>query len=995
MGINRNVLLVVLLLTMADKSLAQQKKGQGLNINYLPQSSYVSFANGSAVFTIVDGKSVSPIIVSSADWKGVIRAANDLQTDIQKVTGKEPSLKIDATFKKGDIIIGTIGQSPIIDQLVAQKKLDVSEVKGKWESFTIQTIDGNLVIAGSDKRGTIYGIYDLSENIGVSPWHYWADVPAKKHKELYVRNGHYIQPSPKVKYRGIFINDEWPSFGGWATQKFGGINSKMYSTMFELLLRLKANYLWPAMWASAFNEDDPQSPVMADEYGIVMGTSHHEPMMRAHKEYTKRRNEVGDWNYATNKTGLDRFFKEGIERNKAFENIITMGMRGDGDVPMSEGGDEVNMKVLRNVIDGQREILRKVYGKKTAEIPQMWAIFTEVQRYYDAGFKVPDDMMLLFCDNNWGYIRRTGPYNELNRKGGLGMYYHIDMNGGPWNDRWINTTTIPKLREQFSLAYESGIDRLWVVNVGDLKPKELPIDFILRYAWDPHAISEDQTMDYTINWSRKIFGDEYAEEIADIVSKYAKYNLWRKPEVQLTDVMSVVNYHESDRILKLWHDIVVRAEALESKIAPEARDAYYQLVLYPTKASAGVAEIYLAAGKNNVYAKQGRVSANDFLTRAKELFDLDQKLSDRYNNDMSGGKWKNMMQDKHIGYKMWSMPKENELPAMQTVEPLDKATLGVAVEGSELAWPRQTEKLALPTFDPLDNQTYYIDLFNQGKGNVDFQITNKQDWIKVTKASGSFAKETRVEVRIDWEKAPQGKSEAVLEIAQQGGQKVEVKVPVFKSAVPTGNFAFFGSLTGAEFSIPAHLYHANVAGKDAKWTFLPDLGRSVGNMGIIPVTAPSAKVEDAAKLEYKVYLSEMGKVKLAIGILPTQDINPARGLRIAVGLDNNKPVTIDARQGFVDIFNEYTRDNLQRSKVLKALPQRSGLALAGARKHLRNEIFDNVRWLEVELDVDKAGFHSLNVYMVDPEIVVEQIVVNPNNARPSYFGAPVKQHHRK
>ena len=983
------IFFVIIGLKISNKAHANSAK------KYLPKEKYVVLNKEKAVFTIVDSKITTSIFVSDSDWKGVSRAAKDLQVDIQKVTGKEPLLKTNATIKKGDIIIGTIGKSPIIDRLITQKKLDVSEVKDQWESFTIQTVDGNLVIAGSDKRGTIYGIYDLAENIGVSPWHFWADVPVKKSTQLFVKNGHYVQLSPKVKYRGIFINDEWPSFGGWATQKFGGINSKMYETVFELLLRLKANYLWPAMWASAFNEDDPLSPVVADEYGIVMGTSHHEPMMRAHKEYTKRRQEVGVWDYSSNKTGLDKFFRDGIERNKTFDNLVTMGMRGDGDVAMSEGGDESNMSILHSVIDGQRDVLKDVYGKDPSEIPQLWAIFTEVQRYYDAGFTVPEDVMLLFCDNNWGYIRRTGPAHELNRKGGLGMYYHIDMNGGPWNDRWINTTTIPKLREQFSLTYESGIDRLWVVNVGDLKPKELPIDFIMRYAWDPRAISAEQTADYTVNWARNIFGEQYAEEIADIVSKYSKYNLWRKPEVQLVDVMSVVNYHESDKILAMWNDIVHKAEALESKIAPEARDAYYQLVLYPTKASAAVAEIYLAAGKNNVYAKQGRVSANDYLLRAKELFELDQTLSDRYNNDISGGKWKNMMQDKHIGYKMWSMPTDNELPTMQTVVPLDKAILGVAVEGSELAWPRQTEQLALPTFDPLDNQTYYIDLFNQGKDNVIFKIANKEDWIKVNKTSGSFTKEARVEVCIDWEKAPQGKSEGVLVISQQAGQQIEVKVPIFKSELPKGNFAFFGSLTGAEFSIPAHLYHANIAGKNAKWTFLPDLGRAEGNMGITPVTAPSAKVEDAAKLEYKVYLSKTGKIKLAVGILPTQDINPARGLRIAVGLDNNQPVMIDARQGFVDTFNEYTRENLQRSKVLKALPQRSGLALAGARKHLRNEIFDNVRWLEVDLDVDTAGFHSLNVYMVDPEIVLEQIVINPNNERPSYFGATVKLHNSK
>lgn len=983
------------LLSACGVSSNSWNKNREQTVQYLPDVNYVSFQETKGAFPVVYQGRATSIVISSEDWKGVGRAANDLQSDIEKVSGVKPSLNVYHTGSiAGSIVVGTIGKSPIIDRLIATNKLDVSEVKGQWEAYTIQMVDDNLIVAGSDKRGTIFGIYDISENIGVSPWYYWADVPIKKNSQIFIQSGKYVQRSPKVKYRGIFINDEWPSFGGWATQKFGGINSKMYETMFELLLRLRANYLWPAMWASAFNEDDPMSPVLADEYGIVMGTSHHEPMMRAHKEYTKRRNEVGAWDYKSNKEGLDKFFKEGMQRNKDFDNLVTIGMRGDGDVALNEDGDEGNMKVLRSVIDGQREILKEVYGKDLSEIPQMWAIFTEVQRYYDAGFTVPDDVMLLFCDNNWGYIRRTGPDHEKNRTGGLGMYYHIDMNGGPWNDRWINTTTIPKLREQFSLTYESGIDRLWVVNVGDLKPKELPIDFILRYAWDPRAISAEQTQDYTVSWAGKIFGEEHAEEIADIVSKYSKYNLWRKPEVQLTDVMSVVNYQESDRILALWHDVVAKAEALEDKIAAEAKDAYYQLVLYPTKASAGVAEIYLAAGKQNLYAKQGRASAVKFAERAQVLFDLDQQLSDRYNNEMSNGKWKNMMQDKHIGYKMWSMPKENTLPQMAEVTLSDVPALGVAVEGSEAAWPRNTEKLSLPTFDPLDNQTYYIDVFNQGRGIIDFLAKPKEPWIILSKSQGSFEVEERIEVNIDWDQVPEGHQEGTIEI-KRGEEKIHVAVPLLKTKIPTNSQPFFGTLTGAEFSIPAHAYTENVAGKDAKWVFLPDLGRGIGNMGVSPTTAPSANHKDSPRLAYNVYLPKSGKMTIAVGILPTQDVNPARGLRIGVGLDNHTPTQVDARQGFVDIFNEYTKDNLERSNVLKPLPPRSGLALAGARKHLRNEIFDNIRWLEVELEVDKPGFHTLNIYMIDPEIVLENIVVYPDNARPSYFGAPAKQHGNK
>ena len=325
-------------------------------LSTVPQ--YVQYEKSADAFCIAAKGKATAVCVSSEDWEGVVRAAGDLVNDIRMVSGAEPQLIKNTSSSTPTILIGTIGKSPLIDQLVSEGKLDVSAVKGQWESFLIQTVDGNLVVAGSDKRGTIYGIYDISEKIGVSPWYWWADVPVRKSESLYVKAGKYIQPSPKVKYRGIFINDEWPSFGGWASAQFGGLNSKMYGHLFELLLRLKANYFWPAMWATAFNEDDPQNPVIADQYGIIMGTSHHEPMMRAHKEYTNRRKEVGAWDYATNKKNLDKFFRDGLERNKNFDNIITIGMRGDGDVAMGKGNDEENMKVLRHVVEGQRQIIK-------------------------------------------------------------------------------------------------------------------------------------------------------------------------------------------------------------------------------------------------------------------------------------------------------------------------------------------------------------------------------------------------------------------------------------------------------------------------------------------------------------------------------------------------------------------------------------------------------------------------------------------------------------
>ena len=810
-----------------------------------------------------DGKAAT-IIVDDNDWKGVIRAARDLSDDVRKVTGVSASLndkgeptvdgRRESQMKndKPSIIVGTIGKSKLIDKLIKQKKIDVKKVKGQWESYLIDVIDGNLVIAGSDKRATIYGIYDISERIGVSPWYWMADVPVKHQDELYYDGGRFVQPSPKVKYRGIFINDEWPSFGGWCTNKFGGVNSKAYAHIFELLLRLKANYFWPAMWATAFNEDDPESPRLADEMGIVMGTSHHEPMMRSHQEYLRRKEQVGPWDYATNKERVDQFFREGMERNKNYDNLVTIGMRGDGDVAMGKGDDTENMKTLGKVIEGQRKIIKDIYGRPDA-VPQLWAIFTEVQRYYDAGYTVPDDVTLLLCDNNWGYIRRKGRDFERKRKGGLGLYYHIDMNGGPWNDRWVNTTTIPKLREQLNLAYKSGIDRIWIINVGDLKPKEMPIDFIMHYAWNPDAIQPGDEQTWLEGFTRSIFGDQFAKETADIIARYSKYNLWRKPEVQIPGLF---NYEEMLHLNNLWQSLVLRCEALKEQIPGEAQDAFYQLVYYPAVASAGVAQIYNAA------------TMGDSLT-INYLMEKDQRLTDYYNKVLAGGKWDGIMQDNHIGYTQWSIPDKNYHPM----------TLG-------------------------------------------FKVTHNLNPSNDTK----------------------------------------------------------------EYSIPACQY----TNKDDAWIFLPDLGRGKGCMGAKDVMRPSDESGKGPSLEYDIELTEEGK--LAIGILPTQDVLPARGLRLGVQIDDQPLLIIDARQGLHDEFREYTPQNLSISKVLKPLPPRNHLSLSGyvngRQQPRRTEVFDNLRWLETQFQVT-PGLHKLKLVMVDPEIVVEQIVVNPDDNHYSYFGSQI------
>ena len=532
----------------------------------LGEPKYVESSPTAGSFAIVSQSAAARIYVDSGDYPGVTRAAGDLQADISRVTGVSAEI-VHALGQSGAdaILIGTIGKSAVIDRLIREHKIDVGAVKGKWESTLIQVVERplpgvkrGLVIAGSDKRGTIFGIYDLSQQIGVSPWYWWADVPVAHKDALFVKAGRYVQGEPAVKYRGIFLNDEAPSLTNWVNATYGGFNHKFYVKVFELLLRLKANYLWPAMWNSAFNEDDAENPRLADEYGIVMGTSHHEPMLRAQQEW--KRHGKGPWDYQTNAAVLDEFWEQGIARNKNYESTITLGMRGDGDMPMTEGA---NIALLEKIVAEQRKILAANMTPTLASNPKVWALYKEVQAYYEKGMRVPDDVTLLWCDDNWGNIRRLPTAEERNRPGGAGIYYHVDYVGDPRSYKWINTYQLPKIWEQMNLAYEYGADRIWILNVGDLKPMELPIEFFLDFARDPKRWNKDQLSEFTKLWAEREFGPEHAEEIADLVSKYTKYNARRKPEQLTPETFSLVDYHEAERVQEEWQKITLEAEALK------------------------------------------------------------------------------------------------------------------------------------------------------------------------------------------------------------------------------------------------------------------------------------------------------------------------------------------------------------------------------------------------------------------------------------------------
>jgi hypothetical protein len=654
---------LIFLLGSVFVNIVNAQQTTGLMTNIITENSEAT----NMAFPIVDKeKAATPIRYDVTDFKGVIRAIGDLQNDINSVTGIKPVLLTNNAVEGYEIVIGTLGNSKLIDNLAKSGKLSTKDLKGKWESFVITTIDDSkkagqkiLAIAGSDKRGTIYGIYELSRQLGVSPWYWWGDVPAKKRTTAYVLPGRYASGEPKVKYRGIFINDEAPCFSGWAKEKFGGANSKVYSHMFELLLRLRANYLWPAMWGNAFNEDDPESPRIADEYGIVMGTSHHEPMMRAQKEWGNHRKEYGngEWNYKTNKVGLQKFWEDGLERNKNYENIVTMGMRGDGDLPMQDlGSAEANFKELENIIKDQRDIIKKVTQKPINQTPQIWALYSEVLEYFDQGMKVPDDMTILLCDDNWGNVRRLPELASKKHPGGYGIYYHVDLHGAPRAYQWLNMNQIPHMWEQLKLTYSYGVDKIWLLNVGDLKPNEYPMDFFLTMAWNPTSFNENNLQEYARKFCEEQFGATQATEAAEIISTYCKFN-----SRVTAEMMNHKTYNlESGEFLQVKDAyLALETKALRQfmSLPDNYKDSYKQFILHPVRAMANLYDMYYAVAMNEKLAAEKDIKANYWADYVDTCFKRDADYSFDYNHNISGGKWNHIMDQTHIGYKSWDEPR--------------------------------------------------------------------------------------------------------------------------------------------------------------------------------------------------------------------------------------------------------------------------------------------------------------------------------------------------
>lgn len=934
-----------------------------------------SNASSQAYFELVSNNQTATIYYDASEAKLIEISSRLFAEDINRITGNKPMVTSSLDGLQGNVvIIGTIGQSKIIDEL-SKKHSEFSSIKGDWERFVTKTIsnplegvDEALIIAGSDKRGTAYGVFTLSEKIGISPWYWWADVPVERHPEISIENITFVSKKPSVKYRGIFINDEAPALRNWAKEKFGGFNHKFYEKVFELILRSKGNYLWPAMWLpSAFADDDPLNPKLADEYGIVISTSHHEPMMRAHDEW--RRFNGGAWNYETNKEKLQEFWRGGVERMGDYETVVTVGMRGDGDEAMSEGAA---VDLMKTIIANQREIIADVTGKPAEKTQQVWAIYKEVQEYYDKGMRVDDDIMILFCDDNWGNVRILPKKEDKDYKGGFGMYYHFDYVGAPVSYRWHNVTQIERVWEQMKLSYEWGIRDLWLVNVGDIKPMEFPISFYLDLAWDAD-MKADELPNYYTNWAAQQFGEKHAEEIGQIISLYTKYNARRTPEMLKPDTYSLENYREADIVVEEYTQLLEKSKSIYEQLPEGHKPAYYQLVHSPLAMCSNLNEMYVAAAKNKAYAEQGRASANFYAEKVKDLFAKDAEMTRQFHEDLMDGKWNHMMSQTHIGYTHWNHPRANKMPAVSYIQTQQPGTIGYMLElGSAPSWRGFSVEgnglysKSFSLFDPMNDQHYYVDVFNRGDEEISFTIKSNEDWIKLSSKSATIQYDKKIEVSIDWNKAPKGNPVGEIEISG-AGKNYTIEVPIRNDLPKASGFIENNGVVSIEAVHFSNKYDAG----DVGWLVIPNLGRTHSSITAHPMNIERQIIdESAARVEYEFTVFKDGDLKIETYVSPTQNYQKKEGLKFAIAIDDEKPQIININENEIKPDYRYA-------------------------KWWMDSVADHIKTRASEHPNIKAGTHTLKVWIMDPGVVIQKFVIDAGGLKSSYLGPPESRYIRE
>lgn len=960
------------------------------------------------------------ICLEQSAFPGVIRVTEKVAHDVELVSGKKPQILVEkeipetleSSGEDWTIIAATKGKSSFLKKLEEAGSAELKELEQKRECYAWifpeiknRTKSNLLVIAGSDKRGTIYGLFHLSEMLGVSPFVDWCGLMPPKQEKIELREDMAcISKEPSVRYRGFFINDEWPAFGNRCNHNFGGFNAKAYDHVFELLLRLKGNYLWPAMWSARFADDGPDllNAELADEYGIIMGMSHHEPCLRQGEEYKylRGKNSVyGDaWNFRTNREGITKFWEDGLKRSGKFENVITVGMRGEADTAImgKNATLEDNIQLLRDVLKTQKKLIQERVNPDLTKVPRMIALYKEVEEFFYGNEKTKglmgaeelEDVILMLCDDNYGNLR-TLPTEEMRKHaGGYGMYYHLDYHGWPVSYEWINSSYLPKIWEQMSMAYDFGVRELWMVNVGDIATQEFPLSFFLDMAydfdrWGSRALN--CTQEYTRKWVRQQFGsveEETQDTIADILEQYTKIIHRRRPEALNPETYHPVQEKESSRIFEEEEQLLKKLQDVYETIEktnPQNLSAFIALVYYPAFGTMNLVKMQILAGWNHYYANLGAVCANDYGDEVERCMEQDRKAVEMY-HQMDQGRWYGMGMSQHIGFTHWNED-ECRNPVVMRVIPLKKRSILVAADGTAQhaegsPWLDNTMKLK--DFLNPDCTRASVTLYSRSDLKAEYKVLKKPGWLSVEPMEGWLdgvsQKKVRLNLTLIKQRLPETNQDTIqdsLEIATPEG-KCEITVPVYTGNLQDKKNVFVDTM--GYLSIEAAHYVNSVPGnykdRQVKFENLQGYGKTNSAMKAFPSDACTVPGQDAPYLEYQFVLEESGTYEAEFYMQPSNPVTRENQLLYAVRINEEMTETVNAVEKDYQVGDQ-------------------------AEKWAEG-VLSQIRRQTVSIKC-RAGFNTLRVYHVTPGFVLEKIVIYPMGEKPeeSYLGPAETYHGRQ
>ena len=961
-----------------------------------------------------EGK-VCDFLLETAAFPGVIRIAERVAKDVKKVCGMLPQVitgdilpqkgqsseeqmkLLEELFDSGIVFAGTIGNSEVFDFLNDVGVLDLSAVKGKREVYKLTVVGNSLVIAGSDKLGTIYGLFALSEYIGVTPLVKFGDVVPVPRKELIVQEDiERISKEPSVKYRGFFINDEWPCFGTWAMKHFGGINAKMYDQVFEFLLRMKGNFLWPAMWSSSFPLDGPGSlnEELADLYGITISYSHHEPCLRASEEWDKVRGEKSpygnEWNYYTNKLGLVNYWTDSLKRSGKYKHLITIGMRGERDSSML-GPDATlkdNISLLKDIITAQRGLIRHYVDENQGSTPQLLALYKEVEAYFYGDeeteglkeWKELENVIFMLCEDNYGHMRTLPTEDIRGHKGGFGMYYHLDYHGGPVSYEWMPSTPLSLIWEQMTEAYDYGVKEVWIVNVGDIKGNEVALNYFLDLAYDFEkwgSSAPNSWKDYMLQWAAKNFPAADAglqRALADIYVDFVQLNFMRRPEALNATVYHPCNYGEADRVLNLAVNLEKRCDVVYEALDRVSKIPAYSMLYYPAKISLNLIKMQLYAGKNLHYAAQARPIANIYGEWVRECIQEDQRLCREF-AQFRNGKWEGMELEKHIGFTKWN-DDGWRYPVRAFVEPVTAPRMSVSrADDTVLAVKNYGLPQCILVDDFLNPRVHSVtlEISNDGIGSLHYTVKAQEGeipaWLKVSSVEGDTEMLTDLILECDRKLLAEdigesGDSEfgerAARLLISDGDTVVAVEV---KAANPDNSELMpmtFLPDKGMIVMEANHFAEKKAAG-GAEFTELKGHGRSGCGMKVLPSTAEFESGEEKPEITYRVKLPEAGRYRVELWVSPVNSLVNHRALRVQIG--STKETRI------INVLDEDFRGgDYTDPEWCKA-------------------VMDQIHVAGTGLEFD-AGVQTLTIGALEAGLVLERILIYPAGAglKESYLG---------